>query len=74
MSKVTINEAKVLAKKHGKLGVVIFSFEEDGRFAFVSYGKNRQTCRAMGVWADMIFDLVESGEMASEVLARAGQE
>ena len=70
MSNVTINEARALAGTHGKSGVVIFTFDEDGSFGLASYGKDRQTCQAMGDWADKIFKLVESGEMVPTVLAR----
>ncbi len=47
MNHVTVDEARALAKRHGIDRMLIVQVNDNGKIAFTSYGKNRQTCQAL---------------------------
>ena len=51
-SHVTISEARTLAKRHGIDRMIILQVCDDGNFAFTSYGKDRQICKALSRLVD----------------------
>lgn len=62
MSEPTIDEAKELAYRHRKKGVVIIAFG-DGRFSTASFGMNRALCGAMKRFSEQVAEAIESGDI-----------
>jgi len=60
VSEPTIAEAKALAKKYHKRGVIIITFEGDYVSA-ASYGWTALACREMGRVSDQIVTGIEEG-------------
>lgn len=59
----TINDAKAVALKYRKRGVIILSFSGEG-FAVTSYGMTRADCDAMRQVNDQIADMLAAGDIA----------
>lgn len=53
----TVNEAKALAKKHGKTGIIIFHFD-DNRMGYASYGNTRSECAYVRKLADAAYEVI----------------
>jgi len=70
MSDPTIDEARLLGRKHQKRGVIILSITAEGQYAFASYGATRQDCRAMALVVDQIAELIEAEQV--EIPPRPG--
>ena len=66
MSKVRIDDAKRIAKKHGCDGVIILALPsvKNPSLQAVSYGRDRTRCQIMGRLLNSIFEKFESGEIA----------
>lgn len=54
----TIAEAKAVAGKYKKEGIIIFYFGDDG-IGYASYGKDRRACQAVKTIADRWLDQIE---------------
>lgn len=52
LSCVPISEARRLAKKHGAAKLLILGIDDDGRFAFTTFGRTKKQCDQMRRWAD----------------------
>ncbi len=50
MNRVKISDAKKIAKKLDQQAVVILGVERDGTVTVVTYGENKEKCRAIGEW------------------------
>jgi hypothetical protein len=63
MSNPTIADAKAVAKKHGKDGIIIFHLDKSkGVFGYASYGRDRAQCQEMQDLADRMFDAAAGEE------------
>ena len=61
---IGINDAKQLARRENRTGVVVFHFDlENDDFGFASYGKNRAHCQKMREWAGRVMDATEAGDI-----------
>lgn len=58
MSNPTIDEAKELARKHGKDIIIILHIDADGNFGYVSYGQSAPLCRYAKSMADIAYDAI----------------
>ena len=58
----TINDAKALAMKYRKLGVMVLHFGgRNMQYGGASYGMTRRHCDAMGKLLDRIMELIDQG-------------
>lgn len=56
----TVNDAKALAKKYGKDGIVIFHVSfANGTQGYASYGKSPALCATMARVADEMYNAAE---------------
>jgi len=74
MKKLTINRARTLGKDMNAKGIVILAFGDDGEFQAASYGRTKQDCGQLGKWLDVIYDAIESGEMAAPFVEQQSPE
>lgn len=63
MPEPTVEDAKKLAQKYGKDGVIIFHFkfhraDKEGGWGYASYGKNKNLCKRVKRLADLMADAV----------------
>lgn len=59
----TIQDAKQIAKRCGKTGVVIFFLDDrTGDFGFSSYGIDVERCRQMKSFGDVVFNAALNNE------------
>ncbi len=64
MTAPSIADAKAIASKYGKDGVVILHFDiAKGDFGIASWGADRARCDAMKSIGNQIFDRIASGEI-----------
>lgn len=59
MSNPTIKDAKSLAIKYDKNGIIIFHMRPDGQFGYTSYGTDRVLCQATRKLADVAFEAIK---------------
>jgi len=52
LTTIPISEAKRLANQHGATRLIILSINDDGDFAFTTFGRTRAQCKALAAWAD----------------------
>jgi len=52
MKCVSIPEARRLANEHGMSKLLILGIDDNGNFAFTTYGKTKAQCNAMRRWAE----------------------
>lgn len=52
MKCVPISEAKRLANETGATKLLILGIDDEGNFAFTTYGKTKAQCQALAKWAD----------------------
>lgn len=50
MTRVKISDARMIAKKLDQQAVVILGVERDGTVTVVTYGENKEKCKAIGDW------------------------
>ena len=60
MPEPTITDAKELATRYRKRGVIVFHVGA-GRFGFTSYGMTRKDCDALRSVVDKIADMIQDG-------------
>lgn len=52
MKPVPIPEARRLANETGATRLMVISIDDEGRYAFTTFGRTKAQCRAMASWAD----------------------
>ncbi len=63
MADPSITDARCMARRYRKDVLVVFHFDDHGRFGYASYGKDRRTCDRAGEFAEVIAAMVETGEI-----------
>ena len=52
MKCVPIPEARRLANEFGATRLMILSIDDEGNYAFTTFGRTKAQCAALGSWAD----------------------
>jgi hypothetical protein len=52
MKNVSISECRRLANETDATRMLIIAVDDDGNYAFTTFGKTKAQCRAMAEWAD----------------------
>ena len=52
MKCVPIPEARRLANESGATRLMILSIDDEGNYAFTTFGRTKAQCAALGSWAD----------------------
>lgn len=52
MKNVPIPECRRLANETGATRMLILSVDDDGNYAFTTFGRTKAQCKAMADWAD----------------------
>lgn len=52
MKPVPIPEARRLANEAGATRLMVVAVDDDGNFAFTTFGRTKAQCKALAAWAD----------------------
>ena len=52
LTAIPILEAKRLANQHGATRLMIISINDDGDYAFTTFGRTKAQCKALATWAN----------------------